>query len=84
MKEANSAQARVPSSTLGQFIEDQFQKLTQQRYESVQFSPQLGAQAVLVSGGLRSPDLISVGTREHLATLYRLSLAEYLQTHSGE
>ena len=34
----------------------------------------------MVSGALRSAAQISVGTREQLSTLYRLSLAEYLST----
>ena len=34
----------------------------------------------MVSGGVRSTAQLSVGTREQLSTLYRLSLAEYLQT----
>ena len=80
MKEADAAQASNLGQTLAPFIASQFQQLTRQRYESVQLSPQLGTQGVLVSGALRSPDLISVGTREQLSTLYRLSLAEYLQT----
>ena len=80
MKEADAAQASNLGQTLAPFIAGQFQQLTQQRYESVQLSPQLGTEGVLVSGALRSPELISVGTREQLSTLYRLSLAEYLRT----
>jgi uncharacterized protein YhaN len=34
----------------------------------------------MASGALRSAEQISVGTREQLSTLYRLSLAEYLRT----
>jgi uncharacterized protein YhaN len=34
----------------------------------------------VVSGALRPATQISVGTREQLSTLYRLSLAEYLRT----
>jgi hypothetical protein len=32
----------------------------------------------MASGAVRPTDQISVGTREQLSTLYRLSLAEYL------
>src|SRR5260370_32908417 len=35
---------------------------------------------MMVGGALRPTNLISVGTREQLSTLYRLSLAEYLST----
>lgn len=41
---------------------------------------QLGTEGVVVSGVVRSAAQLSVGTREQLSTLYRLSLAEYLQT----
>ena len=34
----------------------------------------------MASGALRSTGQLSVGTREQLSTLYRLSLAEYLRT----
>ena len=34
----------------------------------------------MVGGALRPTNQISVGTREQLSTLYRLSLAEYLST----
>src|SRR6185436_16286795 len=40
----------------------------------------LGTEGVVVAGAVRSPDRISVGTREQLSTLYRLCLGEYLQT----
>src|SRR5437867_12866856 len=38
------------------------------------------AEGVVVAGAVRDPERISVGTREQLSTLYRLCLAEYLQT----
>ena len=34
----------------------------------------------MVGGALRPAERMSVGTREQLSTLYRLSLAEYLKT----
>jgi uncharacterized protein YhaN len=46
----------------------------------VQLTAQLATDGVLVSGAVRSTAQLSVGTREQLSTLYRLSLAEYLQT----
>jgi DNA repair exonuclease SbcCD ATPase subunit len=80
MKEADAAQASNLGQTLAPFIADQFQKLTQRRYESVQLTAQLGTEGVVAAGAVRSPSLISVGTREQLSTLYRLSLAAYLRT----
>jgi len=78
MKEADAAQASNLGQTLGPAIAGRFQELTQRRYETVQLTAQLGTQGVMVSGVVRSTGQISVGTREQLSTLYRLSLAEYL------
>jgi len=44
----------------------------------VQLSAQLATEGIMISGAVRSTEQISVGTREQLSTLYRLSLAEYL------
>jgi len=38
----------------------------------------LATEGIMVSGAVRPTDQISVGTREQLSALYRLSLAEYL------
>jgi uncharacterized protein YhaN len=52
--------------------------LTRRRYETVQLTAQLATDGIVVSGAVRPTEQISVGTREQLSTLYRLSLAEYL------
>ena len=80
MKEADAAQASNLGQTLAPFIADRFRELTQRRYENVRLTAQLGTEGVVAAGAVRSPSLISVGTREQLSTLYRLSLAEYLRT----
>ena len=80
MKEADAAQASNLGQALGPAIAGRFQELTQRRYETVQFTAQLATEGVVVSGALRPAAQISVGTREQLSTLYRLSLAEYLST----
>jgi hypothetical protein len=80
MKEADAAQASNLGQALGPAIAGRFQDLTQRRYDSVRLTAQLGTEGVMVSGGVRSAAQLSVGTREQLSTLYRLSLAEYLQT----
>ena len=61
-------------------IVGRFQELTQRRYQTVQLTAQLATEGIMVSGELRPTAQISVGTREQLSTLYRLSLAEYLDT----
>jgi uncharacterized protein YhaN len=80
MKEADAAQASNLGQALVPAIAGRFQELTQRRYQSVQLSAQLGTEGVMAAGALRPTSLISVGTREQLSTLYRLSLAEYLST----
>ena len=78
MKEADAAQASNLGQALGPAIAGRFQELTRRRYEKVQLTAQLGTDGIVVSGAVRPTDQISVGTREQLSTLYRLSLAEYL------
>jgi DNA repair exonuclease SbcCD ATPase subunit len=78
MKEADAAQASNLGQALGPAIAGRFQELTRRRYETVRLTAQLATQGIFVSGAVRSPEQISVGTREQLSTLYRLSLAEYL------
>ena len=79
MKEADAAQASNLGQALAPAIASGFQTLTQRRYDSVQLSAQLGTEGVVISGATRPAARLSVGTREQLSTLYRLSLAEYLQ-----
>ena len=80
MKQADAAQASNLGQALAPAIAGRFQVLTQRRYDAVQLSAQLGTEGVVVGGAARPPSRLSVGTREQLSTLYRLSLAEYLQT----
>lgn len=78
MKEADAAQASNLGQALGPAIAGRFQDLTRRRYETVQLTAQLATDGIVVSGAVRPTEQISVGTREQLSTLYRLSLAEYL------
>ena len=80
MKQADAAQASNLGQSLAPAIAGRFEELTQKRYESVRLTAQLGTKGVVVGGAVRSTERMSVGTREQLSTLYRLSLAEYLQT----
>jgi hypothetical protein len=80
MKEADAAQASNLGQALVPAIAGRFQELTQRRYETVQLTAQLATEGIMVSGALRLAAQLSVGTREQLSTLYRLSLAEYLRT----
>jgi hypothetical protein len=80
MKEADAAQASNLGQVLAPAIAGKFEALTQKRYESVRLTAQLGTEGVVVGGAIRATERLSVGTREQLSTLYRLSLAEYLGT----
>jgi len=80
MKEADAAQASNLGQALVPAIAARFQELTEQRYQTVQLTAQLGTEGVMISGALRPTAQLSVGTREQLSTLYRLALAEYLHT----
>jgi hypothetical protein len=80
MKLADADQASNLGLTLAPAIAERFQALTNQRYETIQLDASLATEGVLVEGTLRDSDRMSVGTREQLSTLYRLCLAEYLQT----
>ena len=80
MKEADAAQATNLGQMLAPAIAGRFEELTQRRYENVRLTAQLGTEGVVVGGAVRSMERMSVGTREQLSTLYRLSLAEYLKT----
>lgn len=80
MREADAAQASNLGQVLAPAIAGRFEALTERRYEGIRLTAQLGTDGVIVAGAVRSTQRISVGTREQLSTLYRLSLAEYLST----
>jgi len=80
MKEADAAQASNLGQALVPAIAGRFQELTQRRYQAVQLTAQLATEGIVVSGAVRPAAQMSVGTRDQLSTLYRLSLAEYLRT----
>ena len=80
LKEADAAQASNLGLAIAPAIASRFQALTDRRYETVRLTATLGTEGVVAAGAVRPSERISVGTREQLSTLYRLSLAEYLQT----
>ena len=78
MKEADAGQASNLGQSLVPAIAGRFEELTQRRYQTVQLTAQLATEGIMVAGAVRPTAQMSVGTREQLSTLYRLSLAEYL------
>jgi energy-coupling factor transporter ATP-binding protein EcfA2 len=64
MKEAEAAQSSNLGQTLAPVIAGRFQALTARRYETVRLTVNLGTEGVVVDGAVRSPERMSVGTRE--------------------
>jgi hypothetical protein len=62
MKEADAAQASNLGQTLAPAIASRFEALTQQRYQNVRLTPQLGTEGVLVGGTVRECELIDEGS----------------------
>jgi hypothetical protein len=82
MKEADAAQASNLGMALTPAVADRFTSLTQERYQNVKLNAQLGTDGVVLAGAgaVRSAFSLSLGTRDQLSTLFRLALAEYLNT----
>jgi hypothetical protein len=83
LREIESAEAERSTHlgrTLAGPVTDAFQSLTRGRYGSIALAPDLRTEHVEAEGGARPVELVSVGTREQLATLLRLAVAGYLKT----
>ncbi|MGH9387461.1 MAG: AAA family ATPase [Vicinamibacterales bacterium] len=80
MNAANAAQASNLGQAFVPAIMEGFRELTRQRYDGLELGPELGTQGVVVSGTVRPRERLSVGTREQLSTIYRLTMADYLRT----
>lgn len=80
MKLADAEQASNLGQVLGPAVAGRFEALTSKRYDGVRLNAALRMEGVLMRGEVRPTTRISVGTREQLSTLYRLALAEYLQS----
>ena len=80
LKQADSKHAAHLGRSLAQPVTEQFLKLTGGRYSDVLLAPNLSLQKVVANNGERDLTTLSVGVRDQLATLIRLSLAAYLKT----
>jgi hypothetical protein len=65
---------------LGDPIARRFSDLTDRRYGPLTLGPDLETHGISASGDERLVSALSVGTRDQLSTIFRLSLAEQLQT----
>jgi hypothetical protein len=79
MKLADAAQASNLGQALVPQITQGFEALTRHPYR-LQLSAQLATDGIVAGGDVRDPARISLGTREQLATLYRLALAQHLRS----
>ena len=61
-------------------ITERFQELTGERYGQLELGPNMETAGIEAAGDQRPVDTLSVGTREQLATIFRLSLAEQLKS----
>lgn len=66
--------------TLAGPIAQAFRELTAGRYDSISLTPDLKTEGVKATGAARGLNVLSVGTREQLATLLRLVIAGHLKT----
>jgi len=87
LMDAVRASEQEDSSNLGSAlaapVTSRFAALTKGRYPAVQFDPALRAANIQVQGALDAHDVLgalSVGTRDHLATLVRLAIALQLKS----
>lgn len=84
VREAEKEDSSSLGSALAAPVSARFAELTQGRYPSVKFDPSLTATGVEVPGTQSGPEAIlealSVGTKDHLATLVRLAIALQLKS----
>ena len=84
VREAEKEDSSSLGSALAGPVTSRFAELTKGRYPAVRFDPSLQATGVDVTGVVSSPDDVlqglSVGTRDHLATLVRLAIALQLKS----
>ena len=84
VRESEKEDSSSLGSALAGPVTSRFVELTQGRYPAVRFDPSLKATGLDVSGVASSPaeviEGLSVGTRDHLATLVRLAIALQLKS----
>lgn len=78
LREAESTEGQHLGEALSIPVSKRFAALTGGRYGKLQLTPQLRTEGVRAAGSLRATTSLSVGTQEQLATLLRLTVAEFL------
>jgi uncharacterized protein YhaN len=80
MLEAEREEGVHLGRALGDPIARRFAELTESRYGSLDLGPDLATHSISVAGDGRNVFSLSVGTRDQLSTIFRLSLAEQLKS----
>lgn len=80
LKESEAVGSKHLGKLLGDRVEPRFRDLTLGAYGALELGTDLVGQNITAAGGGRRLDSISVGTREQLATILRLTVAEALDS----
>lgn len=80
LREAEQEEGTNLGHALADPIAQRFAALTTGRYGKLALGPNLETQGISVAGEDRMVELLSVGTRDQLSTIFRLTLAEQLGT----
>jgi uncharacterized protein YhaN len=80
LREAEQEQSSHLGRLLAGPIESRFSKLTSGRYSKLALGPSLESQSIFVAGDDRDISLLSVGTKDQLSTVLRLTIAEQLKS----
>lgn len=79
LKEAQQLSSQHVGTQLAKPVEERFRTLTNGRYDRLTIGPELSTGDIRVAGIVRGAADLSVGTREQLATILRLVIAEHLR-----
>ena len=80
LQEADARNSSHLGRQLAQPVQQAFLELTQNRYSDLTLSPEMSLENIAARGAARETEELSVGTRDQLATLIRLTLAAQLRT----
>jgi DNA repair exonuclease SbcCD ATPase subunit len=80
LREAEQEESSHLGRLLAGPIESRFSELTSRRYTKLALGPALEMQGVFVAGRDRDVSLLSVGTKDQLSTVLRLTIAEQLKS----
>jgi len=80
LREAEKSEATHLGEKLGEPLRTRFADLTGGRYTHIDVGTDLKTQGFALAGDLRPVSALSAGTQEQLSTLFRLCLAEALET----